>query len=217
MAYSRQKLYQAINTPGVEARMRLMAQRTGVPLALHEAQIWKESSGRVGIAGDNGRSIGLGQIYDPTWKMLQGMDPSLTDRRDPIQNIRAQEMLWLKNLKATGGNQRKALRMYNGSGPMAERYADSLSPYLTGSGRSTAESLNNIGPDIPVGGPGGQPQAPDPAPNPYQQALLAERQRLNSPVDSIGEVGQVLQSFAQGLGSVKPMSGYVSLNQYGTA
>ena len=135
MAYSREQFYRNANTPGLEERIYALGQTTGLGANFHERQMWKESSGRTGIAGDQGQSIGLGQIYDPTWKMLQAKNSSLMDRTDPFQNVQAQEDLWKMNLATHQGDQYAALRAYNGSGPMAEKYAQSLAGYLPGGGR----------------------------------------------------------------------------------
>lgn len=94
----------------------------------------QESSGNPNAVGDSGKSVGLGQIYDPTWAMLQSKNPSLQDRTDPMQNIQAMEDLWNINLGSTGGDVQKALEMYNGSGPMARKYVSDVMGRLSSGG-----------------------------------------------------------------------------------
>lgn len=50
----------------------------------------------------------------------------ITNWRDPEQSIRAAAELLSKNIQASGGNVRSGVRMYNGSGPRAEAYADDV-------------------------------------------------------------------------------------------
>jgi hypothetical protein len=203
MAYSREQFYKTANTPGLERAIYDLGQATGLGANFHERQMWKESSGRTGVLGDQGQSVGLGQIYDPTWKMLQGLDSSLTDRADPIQNVRAQGLLWKKNLKAAGGNARTALRMYNGSGPMAEQYADSLSPYLP----NGAQYSRPVAPVGSLVAEGAEIQS-----NPMKQQELQaaynrgiqpqQQQRRNEPMNPFGNIMTMQERYAPGIENV---------------
>ncbi|MBI3928423.1 MAG: lytic transglycosylase domain-containing protein [Armatimonadetes bacterium] len=97
------------------------ARKYGIPPEILKAIAWKESGWKNSAVGDGGQSSGIMQIYKtahPDYDVQRG-------RNDSAYNI-DYGARFLASLYKKYGNWRTAVRAYNGSGPMAERYADSV-------------------------------------------------------------------------------------------
>ncbi|MEW6284223.1 MAG: transglycosylase SLT domain-containing protein, partial [Candidatus Eremiobacterota bacterium] len=97
------------------------ARKYGIPPDILKAIAYKESRWNPGAVGDGGKSFGIGQIYTtahPDYDVNRG-------RQDIAYQIDYMAR-FLSNLYKQTGDWRTAIRRYNGSGPMAERYADDV-------------------------------------------------------------------------------------------
>ena len=96
----------------------------GLPPGVLKATALKENRGMnpnaMGAANDNG-TVDLGLMQHNSRFLAER---GITNWRDPEQSVSAAARLWRKNLDASKGDVRRAARMYNGSGPKAEAYAD---------------------------------------------------------------------------------------------
>lgn len=93
----------------------------GLPGGLLGALVRAESGGQVNAVSPVG-AYGLGQLMPATAASL-GVNP-----RDPIQNLRGAAMYLSQQMKAFGGDWRKALAAYN-AGPGAVRKYGGIPPY----------------------------------------------------------------------------------------
>ena len=98
----------------------------GVPPALLKAIAVKESGLRPGVVSrpnDNGtRDYGLMQ-HNSRYLSSRGLSE---DWSNPERSIEEAAKLLASNIKRGGGSLRTGVRMYNGSGPRAEAYADDV-------------------------------------------------------------------------------------------
>lgn len=97
------------------------SKKYGIPPNLLRAIAYKESGWNANAVGDGGKSNGMMQIYSaahPDYDVERG-------KADPSYNIEYGAKL-LAGLHNQTGDWRTAARRYNGAGPMAERYADSV-------------------------------------------------------------------------------------------
>lgn len=105
--------------------MAEQASRTyGVPMEVLLAVFSKESGGNTQAIGDGGDSYGMGQLNRVNWEAFGITDPQAF-LNDPSRQVEITAQM-LKNGFDRTGSWRDALRMYNGSGPMAEAYADDV-------------------------------------------------------------------------------------------
>jgi len=87
--------------------------------------VYKESKCRADARGGVGE-IGLGQIYPAVWKGVlkeEGVITSVDDLYDPEVNLRATAFVLNEAYEAARGKPVDALRIYNGRGKRAVRYA----------------------------------------------------------------------------------------------
>lgn len=97
------------------------AQKYGIPPDILKAIFYKESNWNPAARGDGGKSYGIGQVYTtahPDYDIARG-------QQDVSYQIDYSARL-LAGLYKSTGDWRTAVRKYNGSGPMAERYADDV-------------------------------------------------------------------------------------------
>lgn len=97
------------------------ATKYGIPPDILKAIFYKESNWNPAARGDGGKSYGIGQVYTtahPDYDIARG-------QQDVSYQIDYSAKL-LSGLYKQTGNWRTAVRRYNGSGPMAERYADDV-------------------------------------------------------------------------------------------
>lgn len=97
------------------------AQKYGIPPDILKAIFYKESNWNPAARGDGGKSYGIGQVYTtahPDYDVARG-------QQDVSYQI-DYSAKFLANLYKQTGDWRTAVRRYNGSGPMAERYADDV-------------------------------------------------------------------------------------------
>ena len=101
---------------------------TGVDAALLAAVMTKESTCNPNAVGTSGE-IGLNQINPRVWVPTlvdEGFIQAPSDLFDPATNLRCSAYILADLLDRTDGDVWGALRKYNGSGPRARRYADSV-------------------------------------------------------------------------------------------
>ena len=92
----------------------------GVPPEIAKAVAYQESGWNPRARSfDGGHGKGIMQIDDRSHQFARG--PQVWD---PAANIDYGVRLLATNYRRSGGNWRDAVRRYNGSGPMAQRYAD---------------------------------------------------------------------------------------------
>lgn len=97
------------------------AKKYGIPPDILKAIFYKESTWNPNAVGDGGKSFGIGQVYTtahPDYDVNRG-------KQDVSYQIDYSAKL-LSGLYKQTGDWRTAVRRYNGSGPMAERYADDV-------------------------------------------------------------------------------------------
>ena len=122
----------------------------------------KESGFNVNAVGDKGSSFGAFQINKPA-------HPDYNAGLDPIGNITYGVRFAANKYRQANRNARLAARMYNGSGPMAERYADDfIKNYLPKySNDFTNGKIASVDPTMPI------PSMPIEAQERQEQARLA--------------------------------------------
>ncbi|UIF87807.1 transglycosylase SLT domain-containing protein [Cupriavidus necator] len=135
----------------------------GVDPKLLKAIAMKESTldpNAVGSLNDNGtRDYGLMQ-HNSRYLASRG----ITDWSDPEQSIRAAAKFLRQNIDASHGNVRRGVRMYNGSGPRAEAYADDVMGRYANVGE-----VEQKGTPLPEG-----PASPRPGETQMQQRISVE-------------------------------------------
>jgi len=97
------------------------AQKYGIPPDVLKSIAWQESRWNPGARGDGGASYGMMQIYTeahPDYDAKRG-------QQDIAYNI-DYGAKFLKSLYDQTGSWPKAVERYNGSGPMAQKYASSV-------------------------------------------------------------------------------------------
>lgn len=105
----------------IDQMLNAACQKYGVPPEIAKAVAYKESGWNPRASSfDGGHGKGIMQIDDRSHAFARG--PQVWD---PAANIDYGVRLLAQNFKRTG-NWREAVRRYNGSGPMAERYANSV-------------------------------------------------------------------------------------------
>ncbi len=153
----------AAGSPDLMGLVAPIAQQHGVPLGLAMALLQQESGGNPGAVGDNGKSVGLGQIQDATARQpgygVAPMDPAR--RTDPAANVDF-AMRYLRAKGAAMGatdlndpaQQAIALKAYNGGGD--PNYVQNVQSRMPGAapGGSGAPS----GPAMPGAGAPPQPR-----------------------------------------------------------
>jgi hypothetical protein len=96
------------------------SKKYGVPPEIAKAVAYQET-GWANIPGDGGHGKGIMQIDDRSHAFAN------TDQAwNPAANIDYGVRLLKQNYENSGGNWHDAIRKYNGSGPMAENYAKSV-------------------------------------------------------------------------------------------
>lgn len=104
-----------------DAMLENAARKYGIPPDILKAIAWQESRWKTGAVGDGGKSFGMMQIYScahPDYNVREGIN-------NPEYNIDYAARL-LRSLYDKYGSWEKAVERYNGSGPMAVRYAASV-------------------------------------------------------------------------------------------
>lgn len=105
----------------INTMIEAACQKYGVPPEIAKAVAYKESGWNPRASSfDGGHGKGIMQIDDRSHNFAKG--PQVWD---PAANIDYGVRLLAQNFKRAG-NWRDATRRYNGSGPMAERYANSV-------------------------------------------------------------------------------------------
>ncbi|MDQ7821982.1 MAG: lytic transglycosylase domain-containing protein [Candidatus Eremiobacteraeota bacterium] len=97
------------------------ANKYGIPPDILKGIAWQESRWNNSCVGDGGKSFGMMQIYTsahPDYKVQEG-------KNDVAYNIEYAAK-FLRNLYDQTGSWEKAVERYNGSGPMARKYASSV-------------------------------------------------------------------------------------------
>lgn len=107
--------------PEIGQMLEAACAKYGVPVEIAKSVAYKESGWNPRASSfDGGHGKGVMQIDDRSHAFARG--PEVWN---PSQNIEYGVKLLADNFKRTG-NWREAVRRYNGSGPMAERYANSV-------------------------------------------------------------------------------------------
>ncbi len=107
--------------PEIGQMLEAACAKYGVPVEIAKSVAYKESGWNPRASSfDGGHGKGVMQIDDRSHAFARG--PEVWN---PAQNIEYGVKLLADNFKRTG-NWREAVRRYNGSGPMAERYANSV-------------------------------------------------------------------------------------------
>ncbi|MHC9544068.1 MAG: transglycosylase SLT domain-containing protein [Vulcanimicrobiota bacterium] len=104
-----------------EQMLEEAARKYGIPPDILKSVAWKESSWNAGATGDGGQSHGMMQIYKtahPDYDVQKG-------EQAPSYNIEYGAK-FLKSLYDQYGSWPLAVQHYNGSGPAAEKYAQSV-------------------------------------------------------------------------------------------
>jgi len=104
-----------------EQLLEQAAKKYGIPPDILKSVAWKESGWNAGAKGDGGQSHGMMQIYKtahPDYDVQKG-------EQDPSYNI-DYAAKFLKGLYDRYGSWPLAVQHYNGSGPAAEKYAQSV-------------------------------------------------------------------------------------------
>ncbi|MGV8119638.1 MAG: lytic transglycosylase domain-containing protein [Candidatus Xenobiia bacterium LiM19] len=97
------------------------AQKYGIPPDVLKSIAWQESGWKPGVTGDGGDSHGMMQINSPAHPDYDAK----RGQQDIAYNIDYGAKL-LKSLYDKYGSWPKAVERYNGSGPMAQKYASSV-------------------------------------------------------------------------------------------
>ncbi len=103
------------------------AQKYGIPPDILKAIAWKESRWNPAARGDGGKSYGMMQIYTsahPNYDAARG-------QQDIAYNVDYGAKL-LRSLYDRHKDWKTAVMRYNGSGPMAQRYADDVMGNIVG-------------------------------------------------------------------------------------
>ena len=95
----------------------------GIDPAIVMAMIWRESSYRAEVIGDNGDSLGLMQIQKKWCKELM-IELDCEDLLDPYQNVRVGVAILADKLEQYNGDIEKALVAYN-----AGKYCGAVTKY----------------------------------------------------------------------------------------
>jgi len=114
----------------LDALVQKVAGETGMSPALLSAVVTHESTCNPKALGSSGE-IGLTQIHPKVWSetlVKEGFIRQSQDLWDPETNLRCAAFILQGHLQRTNGNIWKTLRKYNGSGPMARAYADTVTP-----------------------------------------------------------------------------------------
>lgn len=153
----------AAGSPDLMGLVAPIAQQHGVPLGLAMALLQQESGGNPGAVGDNGKSVGLGQIQDATARQpgygVAPMDPAR--RTDPAANVDF-AMRYLRAKGAAMGatdlndpaQQAIALKAYNGGGD--PNYVQHVQSRMPGAAPGGAGAPS--GPAMPGAGAPPQPR-----------------------------------------------------------
>lgn len=105
----------------INQMLEAAARKYGIPPDILKAVAYKESGWNPNAVGDGGKSFGMMQIYTaahPDYDVARG-------KADPSYNIEYAARM-LAGLYKQTGSWREAVRRYNGSGPMAEAYANDV-------------------------------------------------------------------------------------------
>jgi hypothetical protein len=105
----------------INQMLEAAARKYGIPPDILKAVAYKESGWNPNAVGDGGKSFGMMQIYTaahPDYDVARG-------KADPSYNIEYAARM-LAGLYKQTGNWHDAVRRYNGSGPMAEAYANDV-------------------------------------------------------------------------------------------
>jgi len=100
------------------------AKKYGIPPDILKGIAWQESKWNPKAVGDGGQSHGMMQIYKtahPDYDIARG-------QRDPSYNIEYGAK-FLSGLHKKTGNWNTAVARYNGAGPAAQRYSQSVMNY----------------------------------------------------------------------------------------
>lgn len=109
---------------GFNRMVRIAAQRYEVNPRVLALTVYRESGCDSSAQGSSGE-IGLAQILPSVWRKtlkMEGLIRSDSDLYDPMVNLRAAAFI-LRELRSQAAGPKTALRMYNGRGDRAERYA----------------------------------------------------------------------------------------------
>lgn len=133
------------NAGNYDALFAEMGAKYGVDPAILKATALKENAS----LNPNAKNVNANGTVDEGLMQLNSRYHAARGVKDPYdvrQNVEAAAKLWADNLKRSGGDIRTAARMYNGSGAMAEKYADSwMSIYAKNGGMPTFQSGNLTG------------------------------------------------------------------------
>ena len=102
--------------------IRLCEEKRIAP-AIVFAMIWRESSFRASVIGDNGKSLGLMQVQ-PKWCMEEMQMLGCTNLLDPYQNVTVGVEILAEKLQWYNGDIAKAVTAYN-----AGHYTGAVSDY----------------------------------------------------------------------------------------
>lgn len=157
------------------------------------ATMMNESPGDVRIIGDGGKSMSIGQVYEPTARSLASRyeqvfgerymlndvnikDPSLNPDWIASQSLRMQALVIQEKATRVGGDEFRTLVAYNGAGPAAVNYgyraASNVNRLTNGSAPSYWQQSYNAAQQASANGPtiqnlvptGALPPAPPPSP-----------------------------------------------------
>lgn len=113
--------FSSANKAQVNNLIENAAQKYGIPPDILKSIAWQESRWNPNAVGDGGKSFGMMQIYTsahPDYKVSEG-------RNNIAYNVEYGARL-LRSLYDRYGSWEKAVERYNGSGPMAVKYASSV-------------------------------------------------------------------------------------------
>lgn len=113
--------YNNPNKAQINEMLGAAADKYGIPPDILKAIAWQESGWNPKAVGDGGNSSGMMQIYKvahPDYDVARG-------KADPAYNI-DYGARFLKNLHDRYGSWEQAIKHYNGSGPAADRYRNSV-------------------------------------------------------------------------------------------
>lgn len=116
------------NKQQIEQILDAAARKYGIPPDILKAIAWKESRWNPAARGDGGKSYGMMQIYTsahPNYDAARG-------QQDIAYNVDYGAKL-LRSLYDRHKDWKTAVMRYNGSGPMAQRYADDVMGNIVGS------------------------------------------------------------------------------------
>jgi hypothetical protein len=181
----------------LQAEARRIALKEGIPPDLFMSLIRQESNWNQGARSSAG-AMGMTQLMPGTAAELGVRDPW-----NPIQNMEGGARYLARQLKAFGGDERKALQAYNAGPGAVQRYGGNV-PYretqeyvekiLKGRSAFASTAANNIRPRM-AGTPPGAGQAPTPAVDPFVATAVAGA-RPQASADPLAKLQTTLKELA---------------------